>query len=97
MTDPMMRPPLCPDGDCVRDPGHDGRHYNIAGQPIDDRTGTVPRVPNKRKEGQKLGTFWLPQEEWDAAVAAARELGTTPSDECRRALRNLVKRAERKR
>lgn len=59
-------------------------------------TGTVPRVPNKRGPGQKMFTFWLPEEEHADAKRAAEELGTTVSDECRRALRNMVKRAERK-
>lgn len=60
-------------------------------------TGSVPRVPNMRRAGQKLGTFWLPQEEWEAAVQAAKELDVTVTDECRRALRNLVKRADKQR
>lgn len=60
-------------------------------------TGSLPRVPNKRGEGQKMFTFWLPADEHEAAKVAAAELGTTVSDECRRALRNMVKRAEKKR
>ena len=58
---------------------------------------TVPRVPNKRKPGQTMFTFWLPDEEAAEARAAIAELGTTITDECRRALRNTVKRAEKKR
>lgn len=58
--------------------------------------GTVPSVAADR-EGQRLGTFWLPQEEWEAALAASKELNTTVTAECRKALRNMVKRAEKKR
>jgi hypothetical protein len=58
---------------------------------------TVPRVPNKRKPGQTMFTFWLPDEEATAARDAVAELDTTITEECRRALRNTVKRAEKKR
>lgn len=42
-------------------------------------------------------TFWLPDEEATAARDAVAELDTTITEECRRALRNTVKRAEKKR
>jgi len=41
-------------------------------------------------------TFWLSMEEAEATRSAAEELGTNVSDECRKALRAMVKRAERK-
>lgn len=68
--------------------------------------GSVPRVPNKRKPGQTMLTFWLPDAEAEAARAAIAHINatkpegtpdTTVTGECRRALRNLVKRAEKKR
>ena len=67
---------------------------------------TVARVPNKRGEGQKMVTFWLPEAEFEAAKEAVAYLDATKpagaakvtmTDECRRALRNTVKRAEKKR
>lgn len=57
--------------------------------------GTVPGVAGER-EGQKLITFWLPDAEHADARRAAEELGTTVTAECRKALKNMVKRAERK-
>lgn len=58
---------------------------------------SVDRVPNKRKPGQTMFTFWLPDEDAQAARDAVAELNTSITAECRRALRNTVKRAEAKR
>ncbi len=68
-----------------------------AGDRVTEHVYTVTRVPNKRKPGQTMLTFWLPDAEAEAARQAVTDLDTTISDECRRALRNTVKRAERKR
>ena len=52
-------------------------------------------VPNQPKT--PMHSFRCPDELWDAAKDASGELGTTITAELQRALRNLVKRAEKKR
>ncbi len=84
----------------MRSHREDGPRANIADvlrerERLSNAPGTVPRVPNKRKPGQVMLTFWLPIEEADAAREAVAALDTTITDECRRALRNAVKRAAR--
>jgi hypothetical protein len=57
--------------------------------------GSVPDVsPNKRGDGQIQRSFWLPREEWEAAVKAAEELETKPSVRIRAALREMVEEAD---
>ena len=59
-------------------------------------SGTVPAVPNQPKT--PMHSFRCPDDLWQAAKAASEELGnTTITAELQRALRNLVKRAEKKR
>ena len=58
-------------------------------------SGTVPAVPNQPKT--PMHSFRCPHDLWRAAYAASKELDTTITAELQRALRNLVKRAEKKR
>lgn len=57
----------------------------------------VTGVPNQPKQGTRTHTFRCSDELWAAALAAAPELGTSVPAEIQRSLRNLVKRAEKKR
>lgn len=55
---------------------------------------TVRTVPNQPKT--PMHSFRCPDNLWHAAKAASDELDTTITAELQRALKNLVKRAERK-
>lgn len=61
-------------------------------RPVD----TVSPVPNQPKANTSTHTFRCPDDLWKAAMAAAPEVGTTVPLELNKALKNLVKRAERK-
>lgn len=56
---------------------------------------TVSDVPNQPKT--PMHSIRCPDELWNAGKAAAEELDTTITAELQKSLRNLVKRAEKKR
>lgn len=55
---------------------------------------TVSGVPNQPKT--PMHSIRCPDELWDAGKAAAEQLDTTITAELQKALKNLIKRAERK-
>lgn len=56
---------------------------------------TVSPVPNKRKPGQRMVTFYMPEAEFDAFKAAYTAADDTATNILRKAATNYVKRADR--